>query len=145
MVLAAALALGDAASITLSVLLAFVFGYFLTLRAVLAAGVPPRPALRLAVASDTISIATMEIVDNAFILVVPGAMAAGLADSLFWSSLTVSLVVAFVLTVPVNRLLIARERGHALMHEIHAHEQSVASPVAAATVELPSVWAPRLP
>jgi len=121
MVLAAAFALGNAASITVSMVLAFVFGYALTLRAVLAAGVPPRRAMRLAVASDTVSITTMEIVDNAFILVVPGAMAAGLADSLFWWSLTVSLVVAFVLTVPVNRLLIARGKGHAVMHEIHAY------------------------
>jgi Domain of unknown function (DUF4396) len=121
MVLAAAFASGSAASITVSVVLAFVFGYAMTLRVVRAAGVPPRRATRLAVASDTVSITTMEIVDNAFILVVPGAMAAGLADILFWWSLTVSLVVAFVLTVPVNRLLIAQGKGHAMMHEIHAH------------------------
>src|SRR5436305_5218755 len=121
MVLATALSLGNAPSIILSVALAFVFGYALTLRPVIAAGVPPRRAVRLAVASDTVSIATMELVDNAFILLVPGAIAAGLADGLFWWSLLVSLGIAFVLTVPVNRWLIVRGRGHAVMHELHAH------------------------
>jgi hypothetical protein len=121
MVIATALALGDAASIALAVVLAFLFGYALTLRSLFRAGVPVRRALRLAVASDTVSIATMELVDNAFILVVPGALAAGLGDALFWWSLGLSLVVAFVLTVPVNRFLIARGRGHAVVHELHAH------------------------
>jgi hypothetical protein len=121
MIIATALAWGNAASIGISVVLAFFFGYALTLRPMIAAGVPLRRASRLAVASDTISILTMEIVDNAFILVVPGALAAGLADGLFWWSLALSLVIAFLLTVPVNRWLIARGRGHAVMHEIHAH------------------------
>src|SRR6476469_5528364 len=116
MVLSAAFGLGNAMSILVSVLLAFVFGYALTLRPVIAAGVAPRRAMRLAVASDTVSIATMELVDNAFILLVPGAIAAGLADGLFWWSLLVSLAIAFVLTVPVNRWLIARGRGHAVLH-----------------------------
>lgn len=120
MVLSAALGLGNAVSIVVSVLLAFVFGYALTVRPVIAAGVHPRRAMRLAIASDTVSIATMELVDNAFILLVPGAIAAGLADGLFWWSLLVSLAIAFVLTVPVNRWLIARGRGHAVMHELHA-------------------------
>jgi Domain of unknown function (DUF4396) len=121
MVLATALSLGNAPSIILSVALAFVFGYALTLRPVIAAGVPRRRAVRLAAASDTVSIATMELVDNAFILLVPGAIAAGLADGLFWWSLLLSLVIAFVLTVPVNRWLIVRGRGHAVMHELHSH------------------------
>ena len=121
MVLAAALGFGNTLSIALSVLLAFVFGYALTLRPVIAAGVPTRRALRLVVASDTASIATMEVVDNAFILLVPGAIAAGLADGLFWWSLLVSLAIAFVLTVPVNRWLIVRGRGHAVVHELHGH------------------------
>ena len=121
MVLSAAFGFGNALSIVLSVLLAFVFGYALTLRPVIAAGVPPRRAVRLAVASDTVSIATMELVDNGFILLVPGALAAGLADGLFWWSLLVSLAIAFVLTVPVNRWLIVRGRGHAAMHELHGH------------------------
>lgn len=120
MVLATALGLGNAESIALSIALAFLFGYGLTLRPVLRAGVPFRRALGLAFASDTVSIGTMELVDNAFILLVPGAIAAGLADGLFWWSLIVSLVIAFVLTVPVNRFLIARGRGHAVLHEFHA-------------------------
>jgi hypothetical protein len=120
MVLATALGLGNAASIVLSIALAFLFGYALTIRSVLRAGIAFRRALGIALASDTVSIATMEIVDNAFILVVPGALAAGLVDGLFWWSLAVSLVIAFVLTVPVNRWLISRGRGHAVVHELHA-------------------------
>jgi hypothetical protein len=121
MIIGTALGWGNAASITLSVALAFFFGYSLTLVPVLRAGIPFRRATGLAFASDTLSITTMEIVDNAFILLVPGAIAAGLTDSLFWISLAVSLVVAFVAAFPVNRWLIARGRGHAVMHEIHAH------------------------
>jgi hypothetical protein len=121
MVLATALGWGNAASVALAVALAFFFGYALTIRPVLRAGVPVRRALRLAGASDTISIATMELVDNGFILVVPGALAAGLSDWLFWWSLISSLVIAFVITVPVNRALIARGRGHAVIHQLHAH------------------------
>ncbi len=102
-------------------MLAFLFGYSLTIRPVLAAGIRFRRAVGVAFASDTVSITTMEIVDNAFILIVPGAIAAGLADTLFWWSLALSLVIAFVLTMPVNRWLISRGRGHAVMHEIHAH------------------------
>jgi len=119
--LSAALGLGNALSIIVSVLLAFMFGYALTLGPVIRAGIAPRRAARLAIASDTVSIATMELVDNAFILLVPGAIAAGLADDLFWWSLLLSLAIAFVLTVPVNRWLIVRGRGHAVMHELHAH------------------------
>ena len=113
MVLATALDLGDAASIALSVVLAFLFGYALTYRVV--------RRLRTALAADTVSIATMELVDNAFIVVVPGALAAGLGDGLFWWSLLVSLAIAFVLTVPVNAWLISRGRGHAVVHGHHAH------------------------
>jgi hypothetical protein len=106
-------------SIVLSVALAFVFGYSLTITPVLRAGVSPRQAIGVALAADTASITTMEIVDNAFLLVVPGAMAAGLATGLFWGSLLLSLAIAFVITVPVNRALIARGRGHAVMHQYH--------------------------
>ena len=105
----------------ISVFLAFVFGYGLTLCSVLRAGITVKRALSLAFASDTLSITTMEIVDNAFILVVPGALAAGLSDSLFWWSLALSLVIAFFAAVPVNRWLIARGRGHAVVHELHGH------------------------
>jgi len=121
MVLATAFGWGNAASIAVAVVLAFAFGYGLTIRPVLRAGVGLRRAAGVAFASDTVSITTMEIVDNAFILLVPGAIAAGLGDALFWWSLAASLAIAFVLTVPVNRWLIARGRGHAVMHELHGH------------------------
>jgi hypothetical protein len=121
MIIATALVWGNAASIAISVALAFVFGYSLTLGPVLRANVPFRRAAGLTFASDTLSITTMEIVDNAFILFVPGAIAAGLDNVLFWWSLGVSLLVAFVAAFPVNRWLIARGRGHAVMHELHAH------------------------
>jgi hypothetical protein len=106
-------------SIVLAVALAFVFGYSLTILSVLRAGLPLRRAVPIALAADTISIVTMEIVDNAIVLAVPGAMDSGLADALFWASLTASLVVAFAVTVPVNRALIKRGKGHAVVHEFH--------------------------
>ena len=121
MVISTAFGFGNALSIVVSVGLAFVFGYGLTLRPVIAAGVAPRRAFSLAFASDTLSISTMEIVDNAFILLVPGAISAGLGDSVFWWSLLTSLVIAFAAAVPVNRYLIARGKGHAVMHEFHQH------------------------
>jgi hypothetical protein len=119
MVIATALGLGDLPSILLAIALAFVFGFGLTVLSVRRAGVPAGRALSLAFASDTISIAVMEVVDNEFILLVPGALAAGLDEGLFWWSLAASLAVAFVLTVPVNRALIARGRGHAVVHALH--------------------------
>jgi hypothetical protein len=108
-------------SIGLAILLAFGFGYGLTISAVLRAGLSPRRAIGAALAADTVSILTMEIMDNAVILAVPGAMEAGLADLLFWGSLAVSLMAAFVVTVPVNRALIERGKGHAVMHAFHHH------------------------
>jgi hypothetical protein len=119
MVIATALGLANLPSIVLAIALAFVFGFGLTILSVRRAGIPFRRALSLAFASDTISIAVMELVDNAFILFVPGALAAGLGDGLFWWSLAASLAVAFLLTVPVNRALIARGRGHAVVHALH--------------------------
>jgi hypothetical protein len=121
MVIATALDWGNAPSIAISVALAFVFGYALTLGPVVRAGVPLRRALGLAFASDTASIAVMETVDNAFILVVPGAIAAGLTDGLFWWSIAVGFAIAFVLAFPLNRRLIARGRGHAVVHAYHGH------------------------
>jgi len=121
MVLATAFGFGDTASIALAVALAFVFGYALTSLSLLRSGLPARRALRTAFAADTVSIGTMEVVDNLFIVLVPGALAAGLGDGLFWWSLLASLAVAFVLTVPVNAWLIARGRGHAVHHNVHAH------------------------
>ena len=119
--LAVATALGwhDLPSILLAVVLAFGFGYGLTIRPLLAGGLSLRDAAGAAFAADTVSITTMEIVDNAIILVIPGAMAAGLLDGLFWGSLIFSLVVAFAVTLPVNRWLIARGLGHATVHTRH--------------------------
>ena len=110
---------GNAANIALSVVLAFFFGYLLTLLPVLRAGVPFRGAVKVALASDTVSILVMELVDNLFIVVVPGALDAGLGDALFWASLFGSLVIAFVVTVPVNRAMISRGLGHAVAHSYH--------------------------
>ena len=121
MVVSTAAGLGNAASIGVSIVLAFFFGFGLTLGPVVRAGVPLSRAVRLALASDTVSITSMEIVDNLFIVVVPGALAAGLEDPLFWWSLAASLAIAFVVTVPVNRFLIGRGRGHAVIHEFDRH------------------------
>jgi hypothetical protein len=119
MVIGTAAGLDNAATVVLSIVLAFGFGYALSARRVLAAGLAPRRALRVALAADTVSIAVMEIVDNAVVVAVPGAMDAGLASLLFWGSLVFSLAVAFVVTVPVNRWMIGRGRGHAVMHAYH--------------------------
>jgi Domain of unknown function (DUF4396) len=119
MVIGTALGWGDWSTIALAVVLAFFFGYSLTLVPLVRAGVVLATALPLAFASDTLSITVMEIVDNAVMLVVPGAMEAGLTNALFWGSLAFSLAVAFVAAFPVNRSLIARGRGHAVVHEYH--------------------------
>ena len=111
----------NAPSIVLAIVLAFAFGYSLTITPVLRSGLSLRQAVGVALAADTVSILTMEIMDNAFVLTVPGAMTAGLTDVLFWASLAGSLVVAFLVTVPVNRALIARGKGHAVVHEFHHH------------------------
>ena len=109
----------DAASIALAVALAFLFGYALTIAPVLRSGLPFRRAVRVALVADTLSILTMEIVDNAILLGIPHAMYAGVTDLLFWGSLAVALAVAFVVTVPINRALIARGTGHAVVHAYH--------------------------
>lgn len=119
MVIGTALGWHNLATVVLSIALAFFFGYSLTIRPVLKAGLTFRQALKVALAADTLSIVTMEVVDNAIILAVPGAMDAGLASALFWGSLAVALAIAFVLTVPVNRWLIGRGKGHAVMHAYH--------------------------
>jgi Domain of unknown function (DUF4396) len=110
---------GNAASIALAVVLAFFFGYLLTLVPLLRGGMTFGAAMGIAFASDTVSITVLEIVDNAVILVVPGAMTAGLDSALFWASLAVALAIAFVAAFPVNRWLIARGRGHAVAHAHH--------------------------
>jgi hypothetical protein len=119
MLIGTALGWHNLATVVLSVALAFLFGYALTARSVLAAGLPFAAAMGIAFAADTVSIAVMEVVDNALMLVIPGAMDSGLGSWVFWGSLALSLVIAFVLTVPVNRWLIGRGRGHAVMHRYH--------------------------
>ncbi len=119
MVVGTALGLSNTVTIVLSVVLAFFFGYGLTIRGVLKAGLALAAALPIAFASDTLSIAVMEVIDNLIIVVIPGAMDAGLGTLLFWASLAFSLAVAFAVAVPVNRYLISRGKGHAVMHDLH--------------------------
>jgi hypothetical protein len=119
MVIGTALGLPAAATVVVSVVLAFVFGYALTMRGVLRAGLPVRRALGVALAADTVSIAVMELVDNTVMVLVPGAIDAGLTTVLFWASLAGSLVLAFVVTTPVNRALMSRGKGHAVVHAHH--------------------------
>ena len=121
MAIGTALGFSDLGTIALAVGLAFLFGYMLTSLPLLRAGFTIAAVIPIALASDTISIATMEIVDNAIMLIVPGAMEAGLGDVLFWGALSFALAVAFVLTVPVNRYLIARGKGHTAVHNTGIH------------------------
>ena len=118
-VIGTALGWSDLQTIVLAVVLAFGFGYAFTIAPVMQSGLTFAAALPIALAADTLSITTMEIVDNAVILVIPGAMDAGLTSPLFWGSLALALAVAFVVTVPVNRWLIARGKGHAVVHDLH--------------------------
>jgi hypothetical protein len=121
LVLSTALGWSNLPSILLAIVLAFGFGYGLTIGPLLGAGIAFRTAFGLALAADTVSIAVMELVDNAFVLAVPGAMTAGLTDSLFWISLGVSLVLAFIVAFPVNVWLISRGLGHAVIHGHGGH------------------------
>jgi hypothetical protein len=119
LIIADALGWGNVASIALAVVLAFFFGYSLTMVPLLRADVALASAIPLAFASDTLSIAVMEIVDNLIMLLIPGAMEAGPLDLLFWGSLAVALAIAFVAAFPVNRYLISRGKGHAVVHEYY--------------------------
>jgi len=119
MVIGTSLGLHNLATVLLSVVLAFVFGYALTMRGVLRAGLSWRQAVGVALAADSISIAVMEVIDNTAMLAIPGAMDAGIASGLFWASLVGALAVAFVVTTPVNRWLISRGKGHAVVHQLH--------------------------
>ena len=111
----------NGATIVLATLLAFAFGYAFTMAPLLRAGMALRPAARLALAADTASIAIMEVVDNLVMVALPGAMDATLAQPLFWGALAVALLVAAVAAYPVNRWLIARGAGHAVVHAHHGH------------------------
>jgi hypothetical protein len=119
MVIGTALGWTNFQTIVLAIVLAFFFGYLLTMLPLLGAGLALGAAIPLALASDTLSIAVMEIVDNAIVLLIPGAMDAGLTDLLFWGSLALALVLAGAVAFPVNRWLIARGKGHAVVHEHH--------------------------
>jgi uncharacterized membrane protein YbjE (DUF340 family) len=119
MVIGTSLGWHNAATVVLSIALAFVFGYALTMRGVLRTGLTFRQAMTVALAADTISIAVMELVDNAVVVAVPGAMDAGITTALFWLSLAGSLVLAFLVTTPVNRWLMSRGKGHAVVHGLH--------------------------
>jgi Domain of unknown function (DUF4396) len=119
MAIATAAGWGNLATILLAVVLAFVFGYALTVWPVLRAGLSFRQATGVALASDTVSIAIMELVDNAFVLLVPGAIDAGLGDAKFWWSIALGFAIAFGPAWAANRWLIARGRGHAVVHQYH--------------------------
>ncbi|MGW4997417.1 DUF4396 domain-containing protein [Streptomyces hydrogenans] len=119
MIIGTALGWGNAPTMVLAIVLAFFFGYALTLRGVLAAGLDLRSAVRVALAADTISIIVMEIVDNGVLLLVPGAMDAHLDDALFWGALAFAFAVAFLVTTPVNKWMIGRGKGHAVVHRYH--------------------------
>jgi len=121
MVIGVAVDWSNTATVLISVVLAFLFGYAMTFWPLLVGGMSFRRAAGLALASDTLSITVMEIVDNAIVLMIPGAINAGLTSLLFWGSLGLSLAVAFVAALPVNRWLISKGRGHAL---VHAHHRS---------------------
>ncbi|MFE4265208.1 DUF4396 domain-containing protein [Streptomyces sp. NPDC056883] len=119
MVIGTALGWGNAPTMVLAIVLAFFFGYALTLRGVRAAGLDFRTAIRVALAADTLSIAVMEVIDNGVILLWPGAMDAMLSDALFWTALAIAFAVAFVVTTPVNKWMIGRGKGHAVVHQYH--------------------------
>jgi len=119
MIIGTALGWGNAPTMVLAIALAFFFGYALTLRGVLAAGLDLRSAVRVALAADTLSILVMEIVDNGVLLLVPGAMDAHLDDALFWGALAFAFAVAFLVTTPVNKWMIGRGKGHAVVHRHH--------------------------
>jgi hypothetical protein len=121
MAIGTAIGLSDFATIALAVVLAFFFGYLLTSLPLLRSGMALGAVIPIALASDTLSIATMEIVDNLIMLTIPGAMDAGLGSLLFWGALAFALIVAGLVALPVNRWLIARGRGHAVVHRTGVH------------------------
>ena len=121
MVVGTALGWGNLPTTVLAIALAFLFGYSFTLFGVLKAGLGLGAAVKVALAADTLSIAVMELIDNGVIALWPNAMDAELADLLFWASLAISLAIAFVVTVPVNKWMIGRGKGHAVVHQHHQH------------------------
>jgi len=130
MAIGTALGFSDLGTVALAIALAFLFGYSLTSWPLLRSGMTLATVAPIALAVDTVSIATMEIVDNAIMLAIPGAMEAGLGDLLFWGSLGVALAIAGLAALPVNRWLLKRGKGHAVMHETGIHGGLPAKPVA---------------
>ncbi|WSS46164.1 DUF4396 domain-containing protein [Streptomyces sp. NBC_01187] len=119
MVIGTALAWHNAPTMAVAIVLAFAFGYSFTMAAVLRAGLDLRAAFKVALAADTVSILVMELIDNGVVLVVPGAMDAQLSEWLFWLALALAFALAFVATTPVNRWLIGKGKGHAVVHQYH--------------------------
>ncbi|MGW6532945.1 DUF4396 domain-containing protein [Streptomyces venezuelae] len=119
MIIGTALGWGNMPTMALAIVLAFGFGYALTLRGILKADVDFRTAFRVALAADTLSIAVMELIDNGVIALWPGAMDAHLTDAMFWWILALALAAAFVITTPVNKWMIGRGKGHAVVHQYH--------------------------
>jgi len=121
MVIGTALGFHNLGTIALSIVLAFIFGYVLTMQGVLKAGLSISQAFRVALIADTVSIAVMEVIDNTVVASIPGAMDAGLNSVLFWASLALSLLLAILFTTPVNKFLMGRGKGHAVIHQFHGH------------------------
>ncbi|MDO0911207.1 DUF4396 domain-containing protein [Streptomyces sp. DT2A-34] len=119
MVIGTALLWGNVPTMVLAISLAFLFGYSFTLFAVVRAGLGLKSAIKVALAADTVSIAVMEFVDNAIIALTPGAMDAHLSDGLFWGALLGGFGVAFLVTTPINKWMIGRGKGHAVVHAYH--------------------------
>jgi hypothetical protein len=128
LVIGTALGWGNTATVVLAILLAFFFGYLLTTVPLLRAGLALAIVVPLALASDTVSVAVMEVVDNGVVVAIPGAMDAGLDEALFWGALALSLAIAFLIAWPVNRYLIGRGEGHAVVHAYHGGEAPAEPP-----------------
>lgn len=127
MIIGTHLGMSNGATVALSITLAFISGYILSILPIVRAGVPLKKAARVVIAADTVSILTMEIVDNGVMLIIPGAMGAGLLNPVFWVSMVIALGVAFLAAVPVNRYLLLKGKGHALVHEYHQGHHDHAS------------------
>jgi hypothetical protein len=136
MIIGTALDLSNAATLVLAIALAFLFGYSLTSLPLIRAGLALGAVVPIAFASDTLSIATMELVDNAIIVAIPGALDAELADILFWGSLSFALVVAGMVAFPLNRWLLTRGKGHAVVHETGHHPNFPTRAVALVAIAL---------
>jgi hypothetical protein len=123
LIIGTGLGLSNTLTIIISIGLSFIFGYALSSLPLIRAGLSVKTALMTVLAADTLSIFAMELTDNLVMVVIPGAMNAGLNNLLFWITMPISLVAAFIIAVPVNRYLLARGKGHALVHQYHTHKE----------------------